>query len=96
MPNAITLSPSKIVKKFQFALIIPIFINISEWLTKILKENNCQDMIPSIQFKNLNLLVYREADSYENAVESAKKDVKNVLEKLGFSELKILVINYEN
>lgn len=83
------------LRKFQFALIIPIFVNISEWLINILKENNCDDMIPSIQFKNLNLHVYREADSYENAVSSAKKDVQKALETFGFSDIKMLVINYE-
>jgi len=74
---------------------VPIFVNISEWLLKILKENNCHDMTPSIQFKHLNLHVYREADSYENAVTSAKKDVQKALENFGFHEMKILVINYE-
>ena len=53
-------------------------------------------MIPSIQFKHLNLHVYREANSFEDAVQSAKKDVANALGKCGFSDMKILVINYEN
>lgn len=95
MSDALAVSSPKISKKFQFALIIPIFVNISEWLLKILKENNCHDMTPSIQFKNLNLLVYREAHSYEEAVASAKVDAKNAFEKLGFSDMKMLVINYE-
>ena len=84
------------LRKFQFDLIIPIFINTSEWLVKVLKENNCHDMTPSIQFKNLNLHVYRESESFENAVASAKKDVKKALESFGFSDMKILVISYEN
>lgn len=96
MSTTVTAKPQTLSKKFQFALIIPIFVNISEWLIKILKENNCQDMIPSIQFKHLNLHVYREANSFEDAVQSAKKDVANALGKCGFSDMKILVINYEN
>lgn len=95
MSSTVTATPQSLTKKFQFALIIPIFVNTSEWLIKILKENNCQDMIPSIQFKHLNLHVYREAVSFEDAVTSAKKDVANALEKFGFSDMKILVINYE-
>lgn len=95
MPDALAVSPKTILKKFQFALIVPIFVNISEWLIKILKENNCHDMTPSIQFKHLNLHVYRESDTYENAVLSAKKDVQKALENCGFHEMKILVINYE-
>jgi hypothetical protein len=84
------------LRKFQFDLIIPIFINTSEWLVKVLKENNCHDMTPSIQLKNLNLHVYRESESFEKAVASAKKDVKKTLESFGFSDMKMLVISYEN
>jgi len=82
-------------KKYQFLLIVPVFLNISEMLIKLFQENNCTDMIPSIQSKYLNLLFYREASSYETAVKSAKNDVKNTLEKLGFSDIKMSVINYE-
>lgn len=95
MSDALAVASPKNLKKFQFALIIPIFVNISEWLVKILKENNCDDMTPSIQFKNLNLLVYRAAESYEDAVLSAKNDAKKAFEKLGFSDMKMLVISYE-
>lgn len=83
-------------KKYHFALILPIFINITETLIKLFKENNCSDMIPSIQFKQLNLQFYRESNSYENAIKSAQNDVKKTLETLGFNDLKIMIINHEN
>lgn len=91
-----SVAPSKIsTKKYHFLLIVPISINISESLIRLFKENNCNDMIPTVQFKCLNLLFYREAESYENAVKSAKSDVKITLEKLGFTDIKMNVINYE-
>ena len=82
-------------KKYHFLLIVPVFINISESLVRLFQDNNCIDMIPSIPSKCLNLLFYRESESYETAVKSAKSDVKNTLEKLGFTDIKMSVINYE-
>jgi hypothetical protein len=95
--NASVATPKQInkTKKYHFTLILPIFINTSELLIKLFHENNCTDMIPSIQSKCLNLLFYRESQSYEEAVKSAKSDVKATLEKLGFTDLKMNVINYE-
>ena len=82
-------------KKFNFLIIIPIFIGLNPTVLKFFSDNNLTDMIPSIQVKHLNMLFTRSHQSYEKAVESAKNDINTALEKLGFSDLKMLVINYE-
>lgn len=82
-------------KTFNFLIIIPIVIGLNSTVIKFFLDNNLSDMMPSNQFKNLNMMFSRKGTSYESTVESAKKDIKLALEKLGFSDLKMLVINYE-
>jgi hypothetical protein len=84
----------KKLKQFYFTIIIPIYLSVSEKTKKIFADNNCNDAILSIQNKQLNLTFLRKSPSYEIAVETAKKDVKNILESFGFQEIKMLVINY--
>ncbi len=81
-------------KAFQFVLTSPIILTLNENIRNLFKENNCNDMIPSIQMKTLNLMFLRKSETYEKAVDSAKKDVKKILEQLGFIDIKLSVINY--
>jgi hypothetical protein len=82
------------IKTFYFTIIIPIYLSTSDKIKKIFHDNKCSDVILSIQNKQLNLTFLRNSSSYEKAVETAKSDVKEILESLGFQDLKMLVLNY--